>query len=174
MNGITDQKHAVCYKFLIVYTRVRNYISGVGVDTKIFTLEEARGVLPEVVSLFQKIFDLNKNAKGLSADVENLVDIWGKDVFESSHQDHKEYNERVRKRDDVLSEIQNHINQIHEIGCIVKNVDQGLVDFLHENNGEIIYLCWKYGEDDIIHWHGVNEGFIGRRHIKELLGKQAA
>ena len=44
-------------------------------------------------------------------------------------------------------------------GVLVKDLDVGLVDFPTLFLGEEVYLCWRMDEDDIEHWHGVNEGF---------------
>lgn len=59
------------------------------------------------------------------------------------------------------------INRIQETGVLVKDVDVGLVDFPSLLDGEEIYLCWKLGEDHIAYWHGIDEGFAGRKPIDE-------
>ena len=54
-------------------------------------------------------------------------------------------------------------------GILVKGLDSGLIDFPHlRNNGEEVYLCWKYGEGEISFWHTISDGFAGRRTINEL------
>jgi len=57
------------------------------------------------------------------------------------------------------------VNAIHELGAIVKSVDEGLVDFPAEREGEEILLCWRLGEDDVAFWHPLEEGFAGRKPI---------
>ena len=59
------------------------------------------------------------------------------------------------------------INRIQETGVLVKDLDIGLVDFPSLVEGEEIYLCWKLGEDHINFWHGVDEGFAGRKPLDE-------
>jgi hypothetical protein len=54
-------------------------------------------------------------------------------------------------------------------GVVVKGMDEGLVDFPHiRSNGDEVYLCWRLGEDDILFWHTIPEGFAGRKHVDEL------
>jgi len=54
-------------------------------------------------------------------------------------------------------------------GIQVKGLDDGLIDFPHiRANGEEVYLCWKVGEDDILYWHRIADGYAGRRSIDEL------
>lgn len=57
------------------------------------------------------------------------------------------------------------VNEIHERGAIVKDPDEGLVDFPAVREGEEILLCWRLGEDEVAHWHGLEEGFAGRRRL---------
>jgi hypothetical protein len=57
------------------------------------------------------------------------------------------------------------IEKLEEMGVLVKDLDTGLVDFPTLFRGEEVYLCWRMDEDDIDHWHGVNEGFAGRKPI---------
>jgi hypothetical protein len=57
------------------------------------------------------------------------------------------------------------VNAIHGRGAIVKDVDEGLVDFPALRQGEEILLCWRLGEDEIAYWHGLEEGFAGRKQL---------
>jgi hypothetical protein len=59
------------------------------------------------------------------------------------------------------------MERIEEMGVVVKDLDVGLVDFPTLFRGEEVYLCWRMDEDDIDHWHGVNEGFAGRKPIDQ-------
>jgi len=54
---------------------------------------------------------------------------------------------------------------VQEIGCLIKDIDVGLVDFPTSLRGVEVYLCWKLGESGISFWHGVDEGFRGRKPI---------
>jgi hypothetical protein len=57
------------------------------------------------------------------------------------------------------------VEGIQELGGMVKDVGEGLVDFLARREGEDVLLCWKLGEDEIAHWHGLEEGFAGRKPL---------
>jgi hypothetical protein len=62
-------------------------------------------------------------------------------------------------------EIARCVNAIHVRGAIVKDVDEGLVDFPAVRDGEEILLCWRLGENEVAHWHGLEEGFAGRKQL---------
>ena len=57
------------------------------------------------------------------------------------------------------------VEKVQEFGCLVKDLDIGLIDFPTLLKGEEVYLCWKLGEAGIRFWHGVQEGFRGRKPI---------
>ena len=54
-------------------------------------------------------------------------------------------------------------------GIIIKSLDEGLIDFpFVRSNGEEVYLCWKFGEENIEFWHRIADGFAGRKSLMEL------
>ena len=57
------------------------------------------------------------------------------------------------------------VDELGELGVQVKDVDEGLVDFPALRGGETVLLCWKLGEDEIGYWHGLEDGFAGRRPL---------
>ena len=62
-------------------------------------------------------------------------------------------------------------SEIQDMGCFLKDIDQGLVDFpfLIEAEGdeedEVVFLCWQYGEPRIVAWHGIENGFAERQPL---------
>jgi len=52
---------------------------------------------------------------------------------------------------------------------VLKDVDAGLVDFVGMRNGREVYLCWRYGEEEIGFWHELNAGFSGRQPVDEYV-----
>lgn len=64
------------------------------------------------------------------------------------------------------AEIADGIRQIEAWGCAVKDLDQGLVDFFSRRRGDTVFLCWRLGEPTIRYWHGLKEGFAGRKPLE--------
>jgi len=81
---------------------------------------------------------------------------------------------RRAERDKALQEAKDALAEIDSIGVQVKDLDLGLLDFPCAVGDEIVLLCWKYGEEKIGFWHGLEEGFRGRKPIDEriLRGKK--
>ena len=57
------------------------------------------------------------------------------------------------------------LNRILETGCVIKDLEVGLLDFPSRINNEEVYLCWRLGEDRIRFYHRQDEGFAGRRPL---------
>ena len=55
--------------------------------------------------------------------------------------------------------------RLERLGVLVKDLDRGLVDFPALRDGEEVLLCWQVGEDEVAFWHGVDEGFAGRKPL---------
>ncbi len=135
---------------------------------KIFSVVEAEELLPTLKTNFEKIFYLNQMLKAASTDIGSLIDIWGEDVYKHNHVDNSYYISLVNKQQDIMKRLQTELKKISELGCFVKDIERGLVDFCYKLNGDIVFLCWKYGEDKINHWHSLNSGFTGRRPLRDL------
>ena len=67
--------------------------------------------------------------------------------------------------DHLIEVIQATVDELESLGCELKDVQQGLVDFRSVRNGEEVYLCWRQGEERISHWHTLESGFAGRQPI---------
>lgn len=65
----------------------------------------------------------------------------------------------------LAAEITEAVERVNDLGCLVKDVDTGLVDFYALQDGDPVFLCWQFGEPVISSWHGLEEGFAGRKPI---------
>jgi hypothetical protein len=64
-----------------------------------------------------------------------------------------------------LEALQALIDELNEFGCVLKDPDMGLIDFLSLRNGREVYLCWHLGENRINYWHNLDAGFAGRQPL---------
>jgi len=56
-------------------------------------------------------------------------------------------------------------SEIDSLGCLLKDIDQGLIDFPHEQGEDVVFLCWQFGEPRIVAWHSVESGFSDRQPL---------
>jgi hypothetical protein len=67
--------------------------------------------------------------------------------------------------DDEAAEIVRCVAELQELGLLVKDLDEGLVDFPALHDGEEVLLCWHLGEDEVAFWHTLEDGFAGRKPL---------
>src|SRR6516165_8980943 len=78
---------------------------------------------------------------------------------------HEELTKKKAEGLRLTAQLKEAIDRIQATGCVVKDMDEGLVDFPSLVNGQEVYLCWKLGEECIAYWHGLEEGFAGRKPL---------
>jgi len=66
-----------------------------------------------------------------------------------------------------LQQISSNLQEIQEMGVLVKDVDMGLCDFPHLKDGRVVFLCWKFGEQEIKWWHETNTGYKDRCPLED-------
>lgn len=130
-----------------------------------FTLAEAERMLPEVDralrdALFHKAEHQAANAE-LNATMQNIRMAGGSRVNPGPI-----LATRARRDGSTLA-LRKVFEKIDEMGVLVKDLDIGLIDFLTIYQGREVCLCWKLGEESIRFWHGMEEGFAGRKPIDD-------
>ena len=66
----------------------------------------------------------------------------------------------------LAAEITGAVERVNGLGCLVKDVEMGLVDFYALVDDEPAFLCWQFGEPAISHWHPLDEGYAARQPIE--------
>jgi hypothetical protein len=130
-----------------------------------FTLDEANEALAELGPLAEQMVEHRRelvDAQGRRAALGAQVGANGGDLTPSDFAEADEELERVAT---ALAES---IERIQAAGVLIKDLDRGLLDFPALRDGEEILLCWHVGEDEIRYWHGLEEGFSGRKRIEDV------
>jgi hypothetical protein len=134
------------------------------VTPKFFTPDEATRLLPTLEPLIRRLQAKRQQLREHQQALEEFRARASRDggvVPGSQVADAKTESARL------LAEIHEGVQQIESWGCVVKDLDHGLVDFLTHRGQEQVFLCWRLGETEIRHWHGLQEGFAGRKPLRE-------
>ncbi|MGD0436675.1 MAG: DUF2203 domain-containing protein [Bryobacteraceae bacterium] len=132
---------------------------------RFFSLQQAQKLLPEVESAIRDAISLKAEFQRAEAEWQGFahrVAIQG-----GLRADRSQLLEQKRHRESTARDLKQAIERIHQAGCLVKDLDIGLIDFPTLLHGEEVYLCWKLGETGIRFWHGIHEGFGGRKEIDQ-------
>lgn len=127
---------------------------------KVFTVEETNQLLPKLSEMITELQDKQQEILAKEAEIDAL------ELLYPSRQGEEPSPEVARE-----VEIYNHgvnrfyslVDEIHEMGCFLKDIETGLVDFYTLYQGRVVYLCWKLGEPEVGFWHEVGRGFAYRQ-----------
>lgn len=134
-----------------------------------FTLDEALNLLPILESLLRTAIDGKKLIESVDEELQELahrVFLRGGLSVNVVHMAR-----RKAEREKAIQRVKDAVGEIDATGVQVKDLDIGLLDFPCEVEGRTVLLCWKLGETGITHWHGVSEGFAGRKPIDDRIAK---
>lgn len=76
-----------------------------------------------------------------------------------------EVDELQSRIDDEAAKIVRCVAELQELGLLVKDLDEGLVDFPAHRGDEEVLLCWQLGENEVAYWHSIEDGFAGRKPL---------
>jgi hypothetical protein len=127
--------------------------------TRLFTVEEANALLPRLKPAVEEML---QTFKKIRVEIEEAADRSGVSVGSP------ELPSQVQERGlapHLFERIKGIIDSIHQNGCLVNGPEAGLIDFPAMYGSEVVFLCWKFGEPGVAHWHRIPDGFAGRRPL---------
>lgn len=131
-------------------------------ERKLFTIDEANASLPLVRAIVE---DLARLSRDVLERRERLAAVPGNPEREG----HDLYSEELTQIQDELArdteELKGYVDELRSLGLEPKNGLEGIVDFPALLDGRVIYLCWKLGESEVLHWHELDAGFVGRHPL---------
>jgi len=127
----------------------------------IFSVEEANQLLDEIRPRMQRLVKAKRHFDELQARVDLL-----KVITEGAAEGNSDLREltEARKRQRAYAEmISQGVQAVHRRGCLIKDLDRGLVDFYALSGDQLVFLCWQVSETEVMHWYMLEGGFTSRR-----------
>jgi hypothetical protein len=131
---------------------------------RLFTVEEANALVPALELEFARVARVRADLAAA------IAAVGGGDVAAGILQGERApppgreaYGERLRV---LAGEITACIERLNGLGCLVKDLETGLVDFYSLRDDEVVFLCWQFGEPAVTQWHTLEDGFAGRQPIE--------
>lgn len=132
---------------------------------KVFTIEEANRLLPGIE---QAIRELQEDVRGIVATQDALAVLDMLDGSTPASPEHADFLIKQNELDDRIQAYNSRLEDIQGQGCVIKDLNHGIVDFYGLKEGRLVFLCWRLGEPSIRFWHEINSGMAGRRPVSEL------
>lgn len=120
-----------------------------------FTVEEANALLPQIKPLMAEVLERRARVVRSRHEIRPILEDLHSNVGGSAASQ--------MTKDFIV--IEHLVKKIQAYGCVLKDLNTGLLDFLAERDGREVYLCWRYGESSITHYHELHTGYNGRRAI---------
>ncbi len=130
-------------------------------ELKVFTVEEANQLIPILTGIIHELKEKQNQAVHIEAQIDALEIIGNTEDKKSK----KDIEVLTKKHQDLVTEFYEIIDKIQAHGCLIKDVEMGLIDFYSLMDGKVVYLCWKLGEEKVDHWHAVGKGFTFRQPL---------
>ena len=134
-------------------------------EDRLFNLQEAEELIPrltvwltEAMTHRHRILDIEKEL----VEVQSRILLRGGII-----PPHARLAERNLERERYVEPLREVLDQITGTGCLIKDLDHGLIDFPSIVEDEQALLCWKLGEERIRYWHRADEGFAGRKLLSD-------
>jgi hypothetical protein len=138
------------------------------VDSRVFTLEEVNELVPALAVAVKKQLERRSEIEGLLMKLgRELGDVPERIVLDPADPT----DIRDLKRDLVrrIDEYRTGWRVIEGMGAVLKDARMGLLDFYGNVEGKLVWLCWKYGENEVAHYHALEEGFSARKPIAQSM-----
>ena len=132
---------------------------------RLYTVEEANALLPEVRDAIERIRSHPARVQEVRDLVEDLEAYYGEALVGATDAERERHRALKDELSRLLEEVGASLRRLAGLGCEVKDLERGLVDFYADRGGEIVCLCWERGESRIAHWHSLEGGFAGRQPL---------
>jgi len=133
------------------------------VAERYFSVADVEALIPELTRVMKQVMSANvevSEARERLQAEQRRIDLAGGGIL-----DRRAWRADKDRIERLTAEMQRGLGAIAELGGAPKDLSLGLVDFLHLRNGREVNLCWKYGEREIRHWHGLDEGYAARKPL---------
>ena len=118
-----------------------------------FSIDQANLAIVIVRPLMREVLDIRSRILSMQAEVWPVIE---KALGNGGNRAASQVAYEFERLDDL-------VHQIQSAGAKIKDINTGLVDFLAQRDGREVYLCWKYGEEQVEYWHDIEAGFAGRQ-----------
>ena len=128
---------------------------------QLFTIQEAQALLPTVEGLLRDLVEGRQELAEKQAELEEAE----AHTSSNGHSVEEKLFGRRKEIEELVASLNARLSQLHDLGCAVKDLQTGLVDFPSMRDGAVVNLCWRLGEPTIAFWHSLDTGFAHRQPL---------
>ncbi|CAN99475.1 MULTISPECIES: DUF2203 domain-containing protein [Sorangium] len=136
--------------------------------SRIWTIEEANALVPRLSSMIGRQLALASDVERCWQELVQAVQspaATPDQLIEMARNGSELARARERELSEKIAAYESGWQEIEELGVVVKDQRIGLCDFYGRLDGALVWLCWRYGEPAVEHYHGLEAGYAGRKPI---------
>jgi len=133
------------------------------VAERYFTPREVEALIPALTEIMERVMDAHRQVVALGErmqEEQRRIAVAGGGLI-----DRARWKADRARLEQLTAVVQEGLREVMAMGGVPKDLALGLVDFPHLRGGRVVNLCWKYGEREIRWWHGLDEGYAGRKPL---------
>jgi hypothetical protein len=133
------------------------------VAERYFEPEEVERLIPRLADIMERV----RGAQAAAREAQQWLDAEQRRITLSGGGvvDQAAWRTRRERLDQSTRAMRKGLGEIQGLGGVIKDLGLGLVDFPHLRQGREVNLCWRYGEERITYWHGLDEGYTARKPL---------
>lgn len=132
---------------------------------RLFTVTEANDLVTRLEEIFLRLDPKLARLRELRELIEDAETYYGEGLAGAPPKDRDAYAGLLQEQADLERSVQADVDDVHAVGCELKDLHRGLVDFPARIGNEVAYLCWQRGEGRVGWWHTLEAGFAGRKAL---------
>lgn len=128
---------------------------------RMFSLDEANALIPRMSEIVREMQEKKPEVDSLRGELGDMTET----AAGNGHLLEGDMRQKRRRAQILVERLNALLEELSGIGCELKGVEEGLIDFPAMREGRTVYLCWKLGEERIEFWHELDTGFAGRQPL---------
>jgi len=133
---------------------------------KIFTVAEANALLPKIKPLIEQLQGLQRSIVETNTRLDDAVRKVSAGNGYPIASLKEQIKDMTKHQLQLIEAFQSALKQLEGVGCLLKDLNSGLIDFYSVRDNQPVFLCWKLGEDRIRFWHTLEDGYPGRQPLE--------
>lgn len=133
--------------------------------TRVWTVAEANRRIASLSELLPQLKAWVVRLRKVHDELHRLTEFWGREADAVDHPDHELKVRLDGEWQTLTHRLEGSVSALQEEGIEVKDLEAGLVDFYSQENGELVFLCWQRGEDEVAYYHALDGGYRNRRPV---------
>ncbi len=132
---------------------------------RVFSIKEANDLIHNIEPMIESLMDKKLQMQKQHDELLVLDLIGGEKIKDKNAFEGRQYLQKSAELESLILSFEEEILRLNQMGCFLKDIERGLVDFFHVRDKQLVYLCWQKGEKRVGFWHTVDDTLEARKPL---------